>query len=437
MIFGSPSPRPSSPPAEEKPPPPPPPHDYELSIVVPLYNEAEALPYLLESLHAALHADTTPRRYSSSYEVVLVDDGSRDGTGDMLRAYFSGKSRSSSASSPPAQQQQQLQQFKTPAAMPRTVRAILFRRNYGQTPALAAGIDYARGRYVVTLDGDLQQEPSDMFALLSKLEQEQLDLVSGWRRRRQDAALRTLFSRTANRLIRAITGVHEVTDLGCSLKAYRACVLKDVRLYGELHRFLPVLAKIEGARLGQLEVQHRAREHGRSKYGLDRTFRVLCDLVLVHYLARYATRPMHWFGSIALVLGAAALCVSVLPSALAFAVAVLSLGRIRPAPIASTTTTTTTTLRMPTAVAAAAANAATRASMGTLLGASALVFVGMGVLAEVATRAWHESGAAAGGGSDRRAIYRVREVIDARIDDNGRDNEEGGGANRRVMGFLR
>ncbi len=233
-----------------------------LSVVVPLFNEAEGLPLLVEQLLAAL------RPLGQPFELVLVDDGSRDDTATVL---------------------EQLR-----GQVPELV-AVLLRRNYGQSAAMAAGFDASRGEVVVTLDGDLQNDPADIPLLLSELERG-YDLVSGWRHQRQDAAVsRLLPSRIANRLIARVTGVR-LHDYGCSLKAYRREVVADLNLYGELHRFLPALAFIEGARISEVKVNHRRRRFGRSNYGIDRTFRVLMDLLTVWFMKRFLTRPMHVFG---------------------------------------------------------------------------------------------------------------------------------------------
>ncbi|MGB7565593.1 MAG: glycosyltransferase family 2 protein [Prochlorococcaceae cyanobacterium] len=234
----------------------------EVSIVVPLFNEAESLPLLVEKLLASL------RPQGRSFELVLVDDGSVDATASVLA---------------------QLADV-TPELV-----AVLLRRNYGQTAAMAAGFDASCGELIVTLDGDLQNDPADIPLLLERLG-EGFDLVSGWRHQRQDGALnRLLPSKIANRLIARVTGV-KLHDYGCSLKAYRREVIADMNLYGELHRFLPALAFIEGARITEVKVQHHARRFGRSKYGLDRTFRVLMDLLTVTFMKRFLTRPMHVFG---------------------------------------------------------------------------------------------------------------------------------------------
>ena len=234
----------------------------DLSVVVPLYNEEESLPHLVEQLLQAL------RPSSERFELVLVNDGSSDRTAEVLE--------------------------QISREVPELV-AVLLRKNYGQTAAMAAGFDVAQGEVIVSLDGDLQNDPADIPMLLAKLRQG-YDLVSGWRHQRQDAALqRKLPSRIANRLIGRVTGV-KLHDYGCSLKAYRREVLSDMRLYGELHRFLPALAFIEGARITEVKVNHRARQYGSSKYGIDRTFRVLMDLLTVWFMKRFLTRPMYVFG---------------------------------------------------------------------------------------------------------------------------------------------
>ena len=234
----------------------------ELSVVVPLFNEEESLPLLVERLLASL------RPLGCPFELVLVDDGSSDRTAEVLR--------------------QQAQ------AVPELV-AVLLRRNYGQTAAMAAGFDASSGRVIVTLDGDLQNDPADIPMLLEQLEQG-FDLVSGWRHQRQDHAVsRLLPSKIANGLIARVTGV-KLHDYGCSLKAYRRELVEDMNLYGELHRFLPALAFIEGARIAEVKVNHNARQFGQSKYGIDRTFRVLMDLFTVWFMKRFLTRPMYVFG---------------------------------------------------------------------------------------------------------------------------------------------
>jgi len=233
-----------------------------LSIVVPIYNEEESLPFLVNQLLEVLQP------MEETFELVLVNDGSSDDSAEVIRKLS----------------------FEIPELV-----GVLLRKNYGQTAAMAAGFDISSGEIVVTLDGDLQNDPADIPLLVNKI-RDGFDLVSGWRYRRQDAAIsRKLPSKIANRLIGKVTGVR-LNDYGCSLKAYRKEVLTDMRLYGELHRFLPVLANIEGARITEVKVNHRARQFGSSKYGIDRTFRVLMDLLTVWFMNRFLTRPMYVFG---------------------------------------------------------------------------------------------------------------------------------------------
>jgi len=255
----------------------------DLSVVIPLFNEEGNVVPLLDELFAAL--ETLGR----SHEVVAVDDGSRDGTWTALEQ---------AAQRRPA------------------LRVLRFRRNLGQTAAMSAGIDAARGAVIVPMDGDLQNDPADIVRLLQRLEgklpgqpAESVDVVSGWRRNRQDREFgRKLPSRIANWLISLVSGVR-LHDYGCSLKAYRRDVLQGVRLYGEMHRFIPVYASWQGARVAELVVNHRARHAGRSKYGLGRTGKVLLDLLVVKFLASYTTKPIYLFGGFGLVsLGLALAC---------------------------------------------------------------------------------------------------------------------------------
>lgn len=234
----------------------------QVSVVVPIYNEVENLPHLIPAVAGVL------TEAGLDYELICVDDGSQDGSTEQLRRL--------------AQERYDL-------------KAVILRRNYGQTAAMAAGFDQAVGQVVVTLDGDLQNDPQDIPRLLAKLD-EGYDLVSGWRQNRQDHGVtRLLPSRVANWLIGRVTGV-KLHDYGCTLKAYRREVLQDMNLYGELHRFLPALAYIEGARIAELPVRHHPRRFGRSKYGLGRTLRVVMDLLTIAFMKRFLTRPMHVFG---------------------------------------------------------------------------------------------------------------------------------------------
>ncbi|MDE2400746.1 MAG: glycosyltransferase family 2 protein [Burkholderiales bacterium] len=246
---------------------------HRLSIVVPMYNEADNVEPFVKAVHNALND------YPHEWELIIVNDGSRDGTQKAL---------------------DEQERLNGPH-----VRPIHLWRNFRQTAAMQAGIDAARGDVIVTLDGDLQNDPKDIPAIVAKLVNEDLDLVAGWRQNRQDGFfLRKVPSRIANRLIRKITGL-EFQDLGCSLKAYRASVLKRVRLYGEMHRFIPAwMATVTSpARMSELPVSHHARTRGESKYGISRTLRVVLDLLAVNFFLRFAGRPGHFFGGLGLGIG--------------------------------------------------------------------------------------------------------------------------------------
>ncbi len=239
----------------------------DLSIVIPCYNEVETLPRLAEALDRFVARFV---RDGGQCEVLLVDDGSTDGSREI---------EADLARSRPY------------------LRLVPLRRNFGQTAAMAAGFDLARGEVVVPMDADLQNDPEDIPLLLAKLD-EGYDVVSGWRRRRKDFWLtRRLPSILANRVISRVGGLR-LHDYGCTLKAYRRDVLQHVKLYGEMHRFLPLHAKWTGARVTEVEVRHHAREQGRSKYGLGRTFKVLLDLITVKFLGDYATKPLYFFGGL-------------------------------------------------------------------------------------------------------------------------------------------
>jgi glycosyltransferase involved in cell wall biosynthesis len=232
-----------------------------VSVVIPVHNEAENVEPLYESLHRSLEA------LGRTYEIVVVDDGSRDDTYARLARI---------------------------AAEDPHLRLVQLRRNYGQTAAIAAGFDHARGEVVVPMDGDLQNDPADIAHLLEKID-EGFDVVSGWRRDRQDTIGRRLPSRVANWLIGRVTGVR-LHDYGCTLKAYRADVMRETRLYGEMHRFLPALAHQAGARITEIPVAHHPRVAGKSNYGIGRTFKVLLDLMTVKFLSVWSTKPSYLFG---------------------------------------------------------------------------------------------------------------------------------------------
>jgi glycosyltransferase involved in cell wall biosynthesis len=317
-----------------------PPPELQVSVVIPVYNEVESVPHLLEEIAQVLRTE------GLAYEIIAVDDGSKDGTTALLKRL--------------AQERSDL-------------RAVLLRRNYGQTAAMAAGFHHAKAPVIVTLDGDLQNDPTDIPKLLAKLE-EGYDLVSGWRKNRQDAALtRLLPSKLANGLISKVTGV-PLHDYGCSLKAYRSELLADMNLYGELHRFLPALAYIEGAKIAELPVSHHARQFGASKYGLSRTFRVLMDLMTIYFMKRFLTRPMHafgWFGLISTAIG--------LGLGLHLTYIKLFLGQsIGNRPLLT---------------------------LAVLLVLAGLELFCFGLLAELMMRTYHES--------QGRTIYRVREVVES------------------------
>ena len=236
-----------------------------LSIVVPIFDEEESIPVLIESLSRELGKLGRP------FEVIAVNDGSRDNSRDVLAAA---------------------------AAVHPWLKVIDFRRNVGQTAALMAGIDHANGNIIVTIDADLQNDPADIPLLLDKLD-EGYDVVSGWRQNRQDAAIRrNLVSRIANRIISRISGVR-LHDYGCTLKAYRKEVLQGMRLYGEMHRFVPIYASWMGAKVIEVPVRHHARRFGKSKYGLNRIIKVILDLVVVKFFSRYLVKPIYVFGGVA------------------------------------------------------------------------------------------------------------------------------------------
>ncbi|MDJ0687021.1 MAG: glycosyltransferase family 2 protein [Xenococcaceae cyanobacterium MO_188.B32] len=310
----------------------------DLSIVVPIYNEAESLSLLIEAIANAVTITHL------NYEIICVDDGSTDGSTKILTDLATQRS---------------------------DLKAVILRRNYGQTPAMAAGFENARAKAIITLDGDLQNDPADIPLLLDKLN-EGYDLVSGWRKQRQDAALtRLLPSKIANWIIGKVTGV-KIHDYGCSLKAYRSELVADMNLYGELHRFLPALAYIEGARITEIPVRHHPRRYGNSKYGLGRTIRVVMDLLTVFFMKKFLTKPMHVFGFWGLIS-----LISGILMGLYLTVVKLVMGQNigdRPLLILS-----------------------------VLLILTGIELFSFGLLAELLMRTYHES--------QKRPIYRVREVV--------------------------
>lgn len=241
----------------------------DLSLVVPIRNESPNIDELYRDITEALE------RWGRSYEVIAIDDGSTDDSFDRLSRH----------------------QQRDPRW-----RIIRFRRNFGQTAAFAAGIKHAKGRLIATSDGDLQNDPRDLPGMIERIE-EGADIVCGWRKDRKDAWLtRRLPSEVANRIISASTGVH-LHDYGCSLKVFRAEVVKPIKLYGEMHRFLPAIASEMGVDIAEVVVNHRPRRHGTSKYGLSRTLRVMLDLLTVKFLMTYSTRPLQMFGLIGVPMG--------------------------------------------------------------------------------------------------------------------------------------
>ncbi|MBI5330275.1 MAG: glycosyltransferase family 2 protein [Betaproteobacteria bacterium] len=301
-----------------------------LTLIAPIYNERENLPELVNRVEAAM----APLA-AGSWEFICVDDGSRDGSDDLLA---------------------ELAQTRP------WLRPQFLRRNYGQSTAMQAGFDAARGEVLATLDGDLQNDPADVPGLLELLDRNpKIDIISGWRKNRQDKAFsRKLPSMIANRLISWATGV-ALHDYGCSLKLYRREAIRHVKLYGELHRFIPALAKEYGARVMEAEVNHYARTRGVSKYGIDRTIRVLLDLMWVKFLLRFLHRPMHAFGGIGIAM--------LLPGlAILFWLAFVKLGL------------------------GEAIGGRPLLMLGVMLSLMGTQFLGLGILGEMLTRIWHEPG---------------------------------------------
>lgn len=310
----------------------------KISILIPVYNEEENIPRLYDQLLAVID------REKLDAEMVFVDDGSRDGSAVELK--------------------------KLADRDPR-VRVVRFRRNFGQTAGLAAGIDHATGDVLIPMDADLQNDPEDIPRLLAKLN-EGYDVVSGWRRDRKDKMMsRRLPSVLANRLISWWAGV-QLHDYGCSLKAYRLEVLKDVKLYGEMHRFVPIYASWCGARVTELVVNHRARQFGVSKYGINRTFKVLLDMLTVKFLGDYSTKPIYLFGGTGALLFVASLLIvaGVVVEKIFWDVFVHKMSLLL---------------------------------LSTFLATVAIVLVMMGLLAEIIIRTYHES--------QNKPIYIVREVL--------------------------
>jgi len=245
----------------------------ELTVVIPLMNEEDNIAPLFSRLRKAL--------VGYSYELLFIDDGSTDATASTILKHADEKTH-----------------------------LISFNRNYGQTAAMAAGIEHARGEFIATIDGDLQNDPSDIPMMLEKMKTEGWDVVAGNRKKRRDGVLlRKLPSRLANRMIRNLTGVF-IHDYGCTLKVFRKDIAKQLGLYGELHRFIPILAVLQGGKITEVDVKHQARLHGKSKYGLGRTFKVASDLLLMIFFQKYFRRPIHLFGPLGIVTFSLGMCIN-------------------------------------------------------------------------------------------------------------------------------
>ncbi|MBK9779910.1 MAG: glycosyltransferase family 2 protein [Anaerolineales bacterium] len=316
-----------------------------LSLIIPVYNEQDNLPMLFEAI------DQTMNALGKTWEVIFVDDGSRDKSLSVLEEHAK--------------------------ADPEHVRVISFRRNFGQTAAIAAGLDYSQGDIIVLLDADMQNDPADIPMLLNKLD-EGYDLVSGWRKQRKDNAVTRNFpSMLANRLISRVTGV-ELHDYGCTLKAYRRPVLEGFRLYGEMHRFIPVFADSVGARITEVIVNHHPRRFGKTKYGLERTVKVILDLFTVKFLVSFASKPIYLFGGTGLGL----MVISALLMAYLFIRRIFFLVGVTGSPLFQTST------------------------MFFILGFQSML---MGLIAELLVRTYHES--------QRKTTYVVRTKINLKDND--------------------
>lgn len=312
----------------------------DLSIVIPVYNEEENLLSLYQEIIKATDS------LGKNYEIIFVDDGSQDRSYAVLRQIQENDHR---------------------------VKIIRLRRNFGQTAALSAGFDYARGKVIITLDADLQNDPRDFGALLAKIE-EGFDVVSGWRQKRRDRFFtRRLPSMVANRFISLLTGV-KLHDYGCSLKAFRSEVIKGIRLYGELHRFIPAITSALGVSIAEIKVNHRPRRHGRSKYSLSRLPRVILDMLTVKFLLSYSTRPLQIFGLLGLVSGSLGFFIALWLSYQRLILKISSANR----PILL---------------------------LAVLLMVIGIQFVTLGLLAEIMVRTYHES--------TGKPIYHIREIVDA------------------------
>ncbi|MEM1221050.1 MAG: glycosyltransferase family 2 protein [Bacteroidota bacterium] len=310
-----------------------------LSVVVTVYNEEENIRPLIERITEALQG--------YDYEIVYVDDGSTDGTLAELKA------------------------IDHP-----TLKIVTFRKNYGQSLALMAGMDHSIGDYIITMDGDLQNDPSDIPAMVKLAEEGEWDLVAGIRAKRKDGfILRKLPSLIANWIIRRSSGVH-MKDYGCALKVFKADVAKELGIYGELHRFIPVLAHLEGARITQMDVKHHSRQFGKSKYGLNRTIKVISDLVLMIFFKKYLQKPMHLFGNIGVILFAVGVLINMY-----FLVLKIMGQDIWQRPLLI---------------------------LGVLLVIGGIQFLTIGIVTEIQMRTYFES--------QRKRPYKVRRIIDRKLE---------------------
>ena len=310
---------------------------YNISIIIPFLNESQSLSELFEKVMPILDL------FEKQSEVIFIDDGSEDAGADLIRQK---------------------------AARDKRIKLIMFKRNFGQTAAWAAGIDQAKGDLLIFLDADLQNDPQDIPAMVEKLDQG-YDVVSGWRKDRKDEMISRVWpSRLANGLISAITGVH-LHDYGCSLKIYRRDVIKNVKLYGEMHRFLPAYAFWEGAKVTEMPVRHYARKFGESKYGIVRTFKVLMDLVTVSFLGGFATKPIYFFGSLGMI-------------SLAFGLITFGIVAYRVFVLNRT-------------------EATPMVFMMVVFLLSFVQFTLMGLLAEISVRTYHESSS--------QTVYRIKECV--------------------------
>jgi glycosyltransferase involved in cell wall biosynthesis len=318
----------------------------EISVILPVYNEEENIEPLNKALTESLG------RLGRSYEIIYVDDGSTDGS---------------------------LEKLRMAAALDPHVCVIALRRNYGQTAAMSAGMDHSRGQILVPMDADRQNDPADIGKLLAKLD-EGYDVVSGWRKKRKDKLLtRRIPSAMANRLISTLSGV-PLHDYGCSLKAYRREVLAHVKLYGEMHRFIPVYASWAGARVTELAVDHHPRRAGKSKYGLSRTIKVVFDLITIKFMSSYLTKPLYLFGTAGLI------CLFVSVISMLFSLYYRFIHDVH-------------LNRMPLA------------TLAMIMFAMGFQFIFMGLLAEMVVRTYHES--------QNKPIYLVRERINIEDEDAG------------------